>query len=80
MTDPVRLAPAAWALLDGADRPEINDVVTIAIRDGGIAFELDASVVAFEITDDGEVAILVDDTGCRWAMPIPAAVASAAAA
>lgn len=80
MADPIRLAHAAWALLDGPTRPEIGDVVTIAIRDGGIAFELSSSVVALEISDDGEVAILVDDTGCRWAMPVPAAATSAAAA
>jgi len=78
MTDPVRLAHAAWALVDGAARPEVGDVVTIAIRDGGLAFELDASVAAFEITDDGEMAILVDDTGCRWAMPVPSAASAAA--
>lgn len=78
MTEPVRLAHAAWALVDGAARPEVGDVVTIAIRDGGLAFELDASVAAIEISDDGEVAILVDDTGCRWAMPVPASAAVAA--
>lgn len=81
MAEPVLLAAvAAWALLDGPTRPEIGDVVTIAIRDGAIAFELKASVVSLEEILDGEVAILVDDTGCRWAMPVPTAAASAAAA
>lgn len=60
----------AWALVDQVRRPEINDVVTIAVRDGGLAFEIDASVVAFETGDEGEVAILADDIGCRWEMPI----------
>lgn len=78
MVDPILLAHAAWALLDGAARPEIGEVVTIAIREAGIAFELEATVAGLEITDDGEVAILVDDTGCRWAMPVPMAAAAAA--
>ncbi len=71
MADPVRLSHiAAWALVDHTRRPEVNDVVTVAVRDGGIAFEIDASVVALEMGDEGEVAILADDTGCRWEMPI----------
>lgn len=78
MADPILLAHTAWALLDGAARPEIGDVVTIAIREVGLAFELDATVTTLEITEAGEVAILLDDIGCRWAMPIPMAAAAAA--
>jgi len=69
MTEPIRLAHTAFALVDGSDRPEIGDTVTIALS-GNIAFEVDATVAALELTDDGEIAVLVDDTGCRWAMPV----------
>ncbi len=55
MAEPIRLVHAAYALVDGHHRPEEGDVVTIAIR-GPICLEIQA--------------ILVDDTGCRWAMPV----------
>jgi hypothetical protein len=74
--------PAALHVLGasvGSDRPAIGDVVTIAIR-GGVAFELKGEVVAYEGDGDREVAILVDQLGCRWAMPVPPAATSAAAA
>ncbi len=77
MAEPICLATAAYALVDGDHRPELGEVVTIALR-GAVAFELDATVAALEITDDGEVALLVDDTGCRWAMPVSTAAAAAA--
>lgn len=71
MAEPIHLACTAFALLSGPHRPEIGDVVTIALR-GTIAFEFDATVAALEISDeDGEVAILVDACGCRWALPVP---------
>jgi hypothetical protein len=69
MAEPIRLVHAAYALVDGHHRPEEGDVVTIAIR-GPICLEIQATVASLEITDDGEEAILVDDTGCRWAMPV----------
>lgn len=68
MADPVRLD--AWALVAHTGRPAINDVVTIAVRDGRLALEIKASVVSFDTNDGNEVAILADDTGCRWEMPI----------
>ncbi len=69
MTDPILLTHAAYALVDGDRRPEIGDVLTVAVR-GNLAFEIDATVIALEITDDGEEAILLDDTGARWALPM----------
>ena len=71
MADPIRLVDCAFALLDGPDRPEIGDVVTIALR-GMVSLEITATVTTLEVLDDGEVAVLVDDTGCHWAMPMPA--------
>jgi hypothetical protein len=79
MADPIPLLFTSWALAVGSDRPAIGDVVTIAIR-GGVAFELKGEVIAYEGDGDREVAILVDQLGCRWAMPVPPAATSAAAA
>ena len=70
VADPIRHVDCAFALLDGPHRPEPGDIVTIALR-GSVAFEVDATVQSLEITDEeGEIAILVDDTGCLWALPI----------
>lgn len=69
MADRIRLADTAYALVDGDRRPEPGDVITVALR-GTVSLEIDATVASLEITDDGEVAILVDDTGCRWALPV----------
>lgn len=69
MAEPIRLAHTAFALVDGDRRPEIGDTITVALR-GALAFEIEAVVQSLEITDDGEVAILADDTGCRWALPV----------
>ena len=71
MADPIRLVDCAFALVSGAHRPEIGEVVTVALR-GRVSMEIDATVATVETTDDGEVAILVDETGCRWALPIAA--------
>ncbi len=79
MTEPVRLLFAAWALVDGTERPAVGDVVTIAIR-RPFAFELCAEVIAYEGDAGREEAILVDQLGCRWAMPVPPAATSVAAA
>jgi hypothetical protein len=57
MAVPIRLITTAYAL------------VTIALR-GHLVIQVTATVVAREISDDGEHAILVDATGCRWALPI----------
>lgn len=70
MVEPIRLVDCAFALLAGPERPEIGDVVTLALR-GRVSLEITATVTTLEITDDGEVAVLVDDTGCAWAMPMP---------
>ena len=77
MADPIRLATVAYALVDSDRRPEIGDVVTVR-RIGEVSIDIDATVVALEITDDGEQAILVDDTGARWALPIASYVERAA--
>ena len=69
MAEPIALVHTAYALVDGHHRPEPGDVVTIALR-GHVAVQVDATVTSLEITDDGEVAILTDGTGCRWAMPV----------
>lgn len=69
MAEPIALIHAAYALVDGHHRPEPGDVVTIALR-GHAAVQVDATVASLEITDDGEIAVLVDHTGCRWAMPV----------
>lgn len=69
MADPIPLIHTAFALLAGPARPEIGDIVTIALR-GSVSFEIDATVDSLEISDDGEIAVLVDDTGCRWALPV----------
>lgn len=69
MADRVRLADTAYALVDGDRRPEPGDVITVALR-GTVSLEIDATVASLEITDDGEIAVLVDDTGCRWALPV----------
>ena len=78
MADPIPLVNCAFALLDGPHRPEIGDVVTIALR-GIVSFEINATVRSLEITDEeGEIAVLVDDTGARWALPCAALLARAA--
>ena len=78
MTDPIRLIHTAFALLDGPGRPEIGDTLTIALR-GAVAMEIEATVASLEITDEeGEIAVLVDDTGCRWALPVPSTADRAA--
>lgn len=69
MADPISLLTTAYALVEGDAAPQIGDVVTIALR-GNIALEIAATVIEREISDDGEHAILLDDTGCRWALPI----------
>ena len=69
MAEPIRLVHTAYALVDGHHRPAPGEAVTIALR-GPVCLEIVASVEALEITDDGEIAVLVDDTGCRWAMPV----------
>ena len=71
MAEPTRLVDTAYVvgLADGC-RPEIGDILTVSLR-GAVELVIDATVVALEITDDGEVAVLVDDTGCAWAMPMP---------
>ena len=70
MAEPIRLTSTAFALVDGDRRPEIGDVITVRLFADHIAIEVDATVASLEIGDDGEHAILVDDTGCRWALPI----------
>ena len=69
MADPIPLVHTAFALLAGPARPEPGDIVTIALR-GSVSFEIDATVDSLEISDDGEISVLVDDTGCRWALPV----------
>lgn len=78
MADPIRLITTAYALVDGDRRPEIGDVVTIALR-GQLVIQVTATVVAREISDDGEHAILVDATGGRWALPVPPSIERSAA-
>ncbi len=63
------VATTAFALIDRHARPTIDEIVTIALR-GGVCLEIRARVDSFEITDDGEIAVLVDDAGCLWAMPV----------
>lgn len=77
MAEPIRLVSNAYALVDGDHRPEVGDVVTVRLI-GHVAIEVDATVVALEISDDGEHAILLDDTGCRWALPVQPYVERAA--
>jgi hypothetical protein len=69
MAEPIRLAHTAYALVDGDRRPEPGEVITVALR-GATVVQIDATVTSLEIGDDGEEAILVDDTGARWALPI----------
>ena len=69
MAEPIRLVTTAFAQVDGDRRPEIGDVISVVLR-SPIMIEVEATVVALEIGDDGEEAILVDATGCRWALPI----------
>lgn len=79
MADPIalRLVDTAYVIgLAPGARPEIGDIVTVGLH-GAVVLAIDATVVALEITDDGEAAILVDDVGCRWALPITAAERSA---
>ena len=61
MADPIPLIHTAFALLAGPARPEIGDIVTIALC-GSVSFEIDATVDSLEISDDGEIAVLVDAT------------------
>lgn len=78
MADPItlRLVDTAYVIgLAPGARPEIGDIVTVGLR-GAVALVIDATVVALEITDDGEVAILLDDVGCRWELPLPIAAAA----
>lgn len=70
MAEPIPLAHTAYALVDGERRPEIDDTIKVTVRAGAITIEIDATVASLEITDDGEIAVLVDDTGCRWALPV----------
>lgn len=69
MADPTRLVHTAYALVGDDRRPEIGDTITVALR-GAVVLTVEATVEALDVTDDGEVAILVDPTGCRWALPL----------
>lgn len=70
MADPIQLFHAAYALVGDHETLVVGDTVTIALR-GGIAAEISATVTGFEMTDDGYVALLEDQTGCLWALPRP---------
>lgn len=69
-------ATTAVALLDSGRRLEIGDSVPIALY-GDLVIETVATVIALEITDDGEQAIL-EALDRYWVLPIQSSIERAA--